>query len=51
VATPQEGGAWVARQQRPLASRIKIRWPNFMRGRLLSRFVIVGEAQNLTPSR
>ena len=35
-----------------LASRIKIRSMNFMRGRtFLSRYLILDEAQNLTPSR
>ena len=53
LATPQEGGAWGrAATNDLLASRIKIRSLNFMRGRtFLSRFVIVDEAQNLTPKQ
>jgi len=35
-----------------LRNRIKIRSLNFMRGRtFLNRFLILDEAQNLTPSR
>jgi hypothetical protein len=38
--------------QRPAASRIKIRSMNFMRGRtFLNRYVIIDEAQNLTPKQ
>jgi PhoH-like ATPase len=53
LATPQEGGAWGrAATNDLLASRIKIRSLNFMRGRtFLNRFVIVDEAQNLTPKQ
>jgi PhoH-like ATPase len=53
LATPQEGGAWGrAATNDLLASRIKIRSLNFMRGRtFLSRYVIVDEAQNLTPKQ
>ncbi|HEY2396774.1 MAG TPA: PhoH family protein [Rudaea sp.] len=53
LATPQEGGAWGrAATNDLLASRIKIRALNFMRGRtFLSRYVIVDEAQNLTPKQ
>ena len=51
--TPQEGGAWGrAATNDLLASRIKIRSLNFMRGRtFLSRYVIIDEAQNLTPKQ
>jgi PhoH-like ATPase len=50
LATPQEGGAWGrAATNDLLASRIKIRAMNFMRGRtFLSRYLIIDEAQNLT---
>ncbi|HVF34345.1 MAG TPA: PhoH family protein [Candidatus Saccharimonadia bacterium] len=53
LADPQEGGAWGrAATNDLLASRIKIRSMNFMRGRtFLSRYVIVDEAQNLTPKQ
>ncbi|MBB5016324.1 PhoH family protein [Rehaibacterium terrae] len=49
----QEGGAWGrAATNDLLASRIKIRSMNFMRGRtFLSRWLIVDEAQNLTPKQ
>jgi PhoH-like ATPase len=50
LSQPQEGGSW-GRQatQDLLASRIKIRSLNFMRGRtFLSRWLIIDEAQNLT---
>jgi len=49
----QEGGAWGrAATNDLLASRIKIRAMNFMRGRtFLNRWVIVDEAQNLTPKQ
>jgi PhoH-like ATPase len=51
--TPAEGGAWGrAATNDLLASRIKIRSLNFMRGRtFLSRYVIIDEAQNLTPKQ
>ena len=51
--TPQEGGAWGRQATNDLlASRIKIRAMNFMRGRtFLSRYVIIDEAQNLTPKQ
>jgi PhoH-like ATPase len=50
LATPQEGGAWGrAATNDLLASRIKIRAMNFMRGRtFLSRYLIIDEAQNLS---
>ncbi len=50
---PQEGGSWGrAATNDLLASRIKIRSMNFMRGRtFLSRYVIIDEAQNLTPKQ
>ncbi len=53
LAAPQEGGAWGrAATNDLLASRIKIRSLNFMRGRtFLSRYVIIDEAQNLTPKQ
>jgi PhoH-like ATPase len=53
LADPQEGGAWGrAATNDLLASRIKIRSLNFMRGRtFLSRYVIIDEAQNLTPKQ
>jgi PhoH-like ATPase len=49
----QEGGAWGrAATNDLLAARIKIRSMNFMRGRtFLSRWVIIDEAQNLTPKQ
>ena len=50
LATPQEGGGWGrAATNDLLASRIKIRSMNFMRGRtFLSRYLIIDEAQNLS---
>ena len=53
LTNPQEGGAWGrAATNDLLASRIKIRSMNFMRGRtFLSRYVIIDEAQNLTPKQ
>ncbi|UHQ18622.1 PhoH family protein [Lysobacter sp. KIS68-7] len=49
----QEGGSWGrAATNDLLASRIKIRSLNFMRGRtFLSRYLILDEAQNLTPKQ
>jgi PhoH-like ATPase len=49
----QEGGAWGrAATNDLLAARIKIRSMNFMRGRtFLNRWVIIDEAQNLTPKQ
>lgn len=49
----QEGGAWGRQATNDLlASRIKIRAMNFMRGRtFLNRWVIIDEAQNLTPKQ
>jgi PhoH-like ATPase len=49
----QEGGAWGrAATNDLLAARIKIRSMNFMRGRtFLTRWVIIDEAQNLTPKQ
>lgn len=48
-----EGGDWGrAATKDLLASRIKIRSLNFMRGRtFLNRYVIIDEAQNLTPKQ
>ncbi|HET6546752.1 MAG TPA: PhoH family protein [Rhodanobacteraceae bacterium] len=53
LTSPQEGGAWGrAATNDLLASRIKIRSLNFMRGRtFLNRYVIIDEAQNLTPKQ
>ena len=53
LANPEEGGAWGrAATNDLLASRVKIRSLNFMRGRtFLSRYVIIDEAQNLTPKQ
>ena len=49
----QEGGSWGRQATNDLlASRIKIRSLNFMRGRtFLSRWMILDEAQNLTPKQ
>jgi PhoH-like ATPase len=49
----KEGGSWGrAATNDLLASRIKIRSLNFMRGRtFLSRWLILDEAQNLTPKQ
>jgi PhoH-like ATPase len=49
----EEGGDWGrAATQDLLKSRIKIRSLNFMRGRtFLNRFIILDEAQNLTPKQ
>jgi PhoH-like ATPase len=53
LANPNEGGAWARQATNDLlAARIKIRALNFMRGRtFLNRFVIIDEAQNLTPKQ
>ncbi|WP_133501262.1 PhoH family protein [Cognatilysobacter terrigena] len=53
LTSNQEGGSWGrAATNDLLASRIKIRSMNFMRGRtFLSRYVILDEAQNLTPKQ
>jgi PhoH-like ATPase len=50
---PQEGGEWGrAATNDLLASRVKVRALNFMRGRtFLNRFVIIDEAQNITPKQ
>ena len=50
---PQEGGQWGrAATNEFLMARIKIRSLNFMRGRtFLSRYLILDEAQNLTPKQ
>lgn len=49
----QESGAWARSATNDLLrSRIKIRSLNFMRGRtFLSRYIILDEAQNLTPKQ
>jgi PhoH-like ATPase len=53
LTQPQEGGEWGrAATNDLLASRIKVRALNFMRGRtFLNRFVIIDEAQNITPKQ
>jgi PhoH-like ATPase len=53
LTNPEEGGSWGrAATNDLLASRIKIRSLNFMRGRtFLSRYLIIDEAQNLTPKQ
>ncbi len=53
LTNPQEGGSWGrAATNDLLASRVKIRSMNFMRGRtFLSRYVIIDEAQNLSPKQ
>ena len=53
LTNPQEGGAWGrAATNDLLASKIKIRAMNFMRGRtFLNRWIIIDEAQNLTPKQ
>jgi PhoH-like ATPase len=53
LTQPQEGGEWGrAATQDLLASRVKVRALNFMRGRtFLNRYVIVDEAQNITPKQ
>ncbi len=53
LTNPQEGGSWARQATNDLlAARIKIRSLNFMRGRtFLSRYVIIDEAQNLTPKQ
>ena len=52
-SSSKEGGSWGrAATNDLLASRIKIRSMNFMRGRtLLDRWLILDEAQNLTPKQ
>lgn len=53
LAESEEGGEWGRRATGDLLQqRIKIRSLNFMRGRtFLQRFVIIDEAQNLTPKQ
>ena len=53
LTQPAEGGEWGrAATNDLLASRIKVRALNFMRGRtFLNRFVIIDEAQNITPKQ
>ncbi|NND45605.1 MAG: PhoH family protein [Xanthomonadales bacterium] len=53
LTQPGEGGEWGrAATNDLLSSRIKIRSLNFMRGRtFLNRFVIIDEAQNITPKQ
>jgi PhoH-like ATPase len=53
LTQPQEGGEWGrAATNDLLANRVKVRAMNFMRGRtFLNRFVIIDEAQNITPKQ
>jgi len=53
LTQPQEGGEWGrAATNDLLASRVEVRALNFMRGRtFLNRFVIIDEAQNITPKQ
>ena len=53
LTQPQEGGEWGrAATNDLLASRVKVRALNFMRGRtFLNKFVIIDEAQNITPKQ
>ncbi|MCJ7815347.1 MAG: PhoH family protein [Xanthomonadales bacterium] len=53
LTQPQEGGEWGrAATNDLLASRVKVRAMNFMRGRtFLNRYVIIDEAQNSTPKQ
>jgi PhoH-like ATPase len=53
LASPRDSNSWgKAATNDLLASRIKIRSMNFMRGRtFLSRYLIIDEAQNLTPKQ
>ncbi len=53
LTQPQEGGDWGrAATNDLLASRVKVRALNFMRGRtFLNKFVIIDEAQNITPKQ
>jgi len=53
LTQPTEGGEWGrAATNDLLASRVKVRALNFMRGRtFLNRFVIIDEAQNITPKQ
>jgi len=53
LTQPQEGGEWGrAATNDLLASRVKIRALNFMRGRtFLNRYLIIDEAQNITPKQ
>ena len=53
LASPTDSSNWArAATNDLLASRVKIRSLNFMRGRtFLSRYVIIDEAQNLTPKQ
>ena len=53
LTQPEEGGEWGrAATNDLLANRIKVRSMSFMRGRtFLNRFVIIDEAQNITPKQ
>ena len=53
LTNPEDGGSWGRQATNDLlASRIKIRALNFMRGRtFLNRYLIIDEAQNLTPKQ
>jgi len=53
LTQPEDGGEWGrAATNDLLANRIKVRSMSFMRGRtFLNRFVIIDEAQNITPKQ
>ncbi len=53
LTQPGEGGEWGrAATNDLLASRVKVRSMNFMRGRtFLNRLVIIDEARNITPKQ
>ncbi len=53
LASPQDSSNWARQATNDLlSSRIKVRSMSFMRGRtFLSRYVIIDEAQNLTPKQ
>jgi len=53
LSTPEDGGEWGREATHSLiASRVKVRALNFMRGRtFLNRYIILDEAQNLTPKQ
>jgi len=53
LASPQDSSNWARQATNDLlSSRVKVRSMSFMRGRtFLSRYVIIDEAQNLTPKQ
>lgn len=53
LTNPQEGGDWARQATQDLINnKIKVRSMSFMRGRtFLNRYVIIDEAQNLTPKQ